>query len=226
MALHIITLTNKSPHPNVKHLQESISISNDYFHIIQDYDCNLKNLSKIYKTFDYIQNCTSIDDNDIICIVDGHDVLFNKKMYTPDDILTKFKNVKADIIFTTENKCSHHTPAAKLFFEMLFQKRYLNSGVILAYKKSYLILFRDIIDKISILNSPWMFSDQRIIGQYLANCYIDSLPVAVYLDIDDIFSITVNTSTCLQFNSLFVHVTFLAMTSQLQKYNTFLEFIN
>jgi hypothetical protein len=227
MEIHVVTLTDESEHPNVKNLEESLQVSRKKFHVLHDYDKKLKNLSKIYKTLDYVRDCSDIADNDIICIVDGHDVIFNNKLHNLQDIISKFKELGADIVFSTENKCTHHTSAAKQFFESTLPKnRYLNSGVIIAYKKQYVILFSDILENITYLNFPPLYSDQRVIGQYLAS-FQHNLPVKVHFDTNDVYALTLNSScnvTCSNIGSFFVHITFLANSSQLKKYNDFLGY--
>lgn len=227
MKIHLLTLTNKSEHPNVKNLIESVDVTPDCLHVIHDYDPSLKNLSKIYKIPNYVMSCDTIADTDIICVVDAHDVIFNKKLFTFRDVLQKFINLDVEVVFSTENKCSHHTPAAKAYFQSTCKNRYLNSGVIIAYKKHYVTLFSDIVANMSILNSPHQFSDQRVIGQYL-QMFRSNLPVKVHLDTDDTFALTMNSSRDVadcDISSPFVHITFLANLSQLRKYNNFLSYI-
>jgi hypothetical protein len=229
MQIHLVTLTNKSEHPNVKNLLNSINkdIPKSCLHVIRDYDNNLKNLSKIYKTLDYLQNCDTIADDDIICVVDGHDVLFNNKSHNIGDVIPQFIELDVDVVISTENKCSHHTPVAVEYFCSTLEHRYLNSGVTIAYKDKYITLLSDIVKNITTLNSPPRTSDQRVIGQYLATRH-HNLPVRVHLDTSDTFASTLNSSTNITYSdikSFFVHVTFLASSSQQQKYISFLQYI-
>lgn len=221
MKLHFITLTNKIEHCNVNNLRKSLYPY--YLHVLNSYDPNIKNLSKLFKVFDFLNTCKSIADNDIICVVDAHDVLFNRRKHNINSLIKTFVGFDTDIVFSTENVCSHHSNDAKIFFESNshVKNRYLNSGVILAYKRKYVEFLRAIISNIDAYKLPGSFSDQQVISRYLA-----SVKPVVKLDYDNNLALTLNTATDVCFediNACFVHVTFLAKSSQLQKYNNFLK---
>lgn len=229
MKLHIVTLTNEHTEYNsheYKHLNMlKKTFEPQILHIINNYNSEIKNLSKIFNTFEYIKSCKGITENDVVCIIDGHDVVFNSKVHSIDNIIEQFVQNGSDIIFSTENNCAHHSHKTKLFFEA-FQTnksfRYLNSGVIIAYKKKYIEMFSDIIHNFDELSTPGSYSDQRIIGNYLTG---SSTNLNISFDFNDIFTLTLNTSTEIpkQINAFFIHVTFIAKQSQYDKYKTIVE---
>jgi hypothetical protein len=77
--IYFITLVDKASIYKTINLQKSLYP--ETLHIIDTYDYELKNLSKIYKTYEYIKNQNNIKNDDIVCIIDGHDTLFNRKLY-------------------------------------------------------------------------------------------------------------------------------------------------
>lgn len=226
MKLYIITLTNKvdNEHHNINELKKSLYPIELF--VIRDYDPHLKNLSKIYKIFDFLKKCNNINDKDIICIVDGHDVLFNRKKHNINTMIDTFLKYNKDIVFSSENKCSHHTTAAKIYLESLtnYKNCYLNSGVVFAYKDKYIEFLTNILTNIDSYKLRDSFSDQQIISKYLATVQ----PNNVGLDYNNSLALTLNTSTqvhCEDIISCFVHITFLANSSQLFKYQKFLRYI-
>jgi hypothetical protein len=217
--LHIITITNSLEHKNVDNLRKSVYPN--YLHVINDYDTKLKNLSKIYKIYDYINKSNFLND-DILCIVDGHDVVFNKKKYNVQDIILQFQKLKTDIIFSTENKCSHHSVESKKYFELEHNGYYLNSGIIIAFKQKYIDFLKDIIDNIDIYNKEKYLSDQRIYGNYISQNKCSNIK----MDIDNIFGFTLNSNTNIEYKnikSFFIHVTFLSNSCQYLKYQNVIK---
>jgi hypothetical protein len=235
MDIYFITLVDKDSIDKTINLQKSLYP--EKLHIIDTYDCELKNLSKIYKTYEYIKTQNNIKTNDIVCIIDGHDMLFNRKsgQFTNsckgDDIKKKFIEKNVDIIISSESKFSHHCNSVKEFFEQNFKKPfcYLNSGFIIAYKEAYINMFSDIIDNIDKYKSH-LKSDQRILSLYIMDKTIsNNLPVKLIIDDDLIFSTTLNTNTNLkldEINSFFIHITFLKDSNQLLKYNKLIDLLN
>lgn len=229
MNIYFITLVDKGSIDKTINLQKTLYP--EKLHIIDTYDCELKNLSKIYKTYEYIKTQNNIKMDDIVCIVDGHDMLFNRKLYKGDDIKDKFIEQNVDIIISSESRFSHHCNSVKEFFEQKFKKPfcYLNSGFIIAYKEAYINMFSDIINNIDKYNSNFK-SDQRILSLYIMDKTIsNNLPVKLNIDDDLIFSTTLNTNTNLkldEINSFFIHVTFLKNSSQYLKYNKLVDLLD
>jgi hypothetical protein len=226
MKLHILTLTNKIEHKqyNVNELKKSLYPID--LLVIRDYDPNIKNLSKLFKTFDFLIKCNNINDKDVICIVDGHDVLFNKKKHNIHSMMETFLSYDTDIVFSVENKCSHHSDVAKKYLESLssFANCYLNTGVIFAYKDKYVKFLTEVLSNIDSYRLPGSFSDQQIISIHLATVQPDN----VKLDYNNRLALTLNTSTdvcCDDIKACFVHVTFLANSSQLLKYQKLLNYM-
>jgi hypothetical protein len=229
MNIYFITLVDKHSIDKTINLQKTLYP--EKLHIIDTYDCELKNLSKIYKTYEYISMRNDIKIDDIICIIDGHDVLFNKKLYNAEDIKNRFIKQNIDIIISSESNFSHHCNSVKDFFEQKFKKPfcYLNSGFIMGYKWAYINMFNDIINNIDKYKSNFK-SDQRILSLYIMDKTIsNTLPVKLSIDDDLIFSTTLNTNTNLKLDeirSFFIHVTFLKNNIQNIKYNKLLELLD
>lgn len=238
MTLHVITLTSKHIHTN-SHEHKHLELLKKTFephilHINNNYNTNIKNLSKIFNTYEYIRTCDSIHDKDIVCIIDGYDVVFNSRHYTTNDIIDQFIKSSCDIVFSTETNCAHHSNETKLFFETSQTNepfRYLNSGVIIAYKNKYIELFRDIIHKFDYLSTPGSYSDQRVIGNYLRYKYVELCNMYkpnnlhISLDFNNTFALTLNTSTDIpeKINAFFIHITFITKQSQYDKYKTIID---
>lgn len=229
MNIYFITLVDKGSIDKTINLQKTLYP--EKLHIIDTYDHELKNLSKIYKTYEYISTQNNIKMDDIVCIIDGHDMLFNKRLYEPKDIKNKFIKTNTDIIISSESKFSHHCNSVKHFFEERFKKPfcYLNSGFIIGYKKAYINMFSDIIDNIDKYKSCYK-SDQRIISLYIMDKTIsNNLPVKIIIDDDLNFSTTLNTNTNLKLDeikSFFIHVTFLKHNIQNLKYNKLIQLLD
>lgn len=227
-AIYFITLVDKDSIDKTINLQKTLYP--DTLHIIDTYDSELKNLSKIFKTYEYISERNDIKKDDIVCIVDGHDVLFNSNLYNGKDIKNRFIKENIDMIISSESKFSHHCESVKEFFEQNYKKPfcYLNSGFIIAYKWAYMDVFGDIIQNIGKYKSNSK-SDQRILGLYIMDKTVkNSLPVKLIIDDNLIFSTTLNTDTDLksEMKSFFVHVTFLKHDIQNIKYNKLLELLD
>lgn len=229
MNIYFITLVDKSSIDKTINLQKTLYPETLY--IIDTYDSELKNLSKIYKTYEYVSTQNDIKMDDIVCIIDGHDMLFNRKLYKPEDIKKKFIKANVDMIISTESKFSHHCNSVKHFFEKNFKKPfcYLNSGFIIAYKSAYVNMFSDVINNINKYKSSSK-SDQRILSLYIMDKTMSNdLPVKIIIDDDLIFSTTLNTNTNLKLDeitSFFIHVTFLKNNIQNSKYNKLMELLD
>jgi len=230
--LYIITLTDKLNYNKTEYLRNSIyknKSDNISFIILDTYDNNLGNLSKIFKINEYIHSNNNISHNDLICIVDGHDLIYNN-LYNKDQdkLITDFMYSKNDIVISTETKCSYLDTNTKKFFDEnqspFTQKNiYPNSGFIMTYKYIYLEIFDDIIKKIKILNLDNLKSDQFVISKYIA---INSKNFIIKLDYENTFCTTVNTEhnqNLFDINSYFIHVTFLKHYKQLEKFECILQ---
>lgn len=227
-AIYFLTLVDKDSIDKTINLQKTLYP--ETLHIIDTYDFQLKNLSKIFKTYEYISERNDIKKDDIVCIIDGHDVLFNKKMYKIEDVKNRFIKENVDMIISSESKFSHHCNSVKKFFEQ--NKKpfcYLNSGFIIAYKWAYMTMFSDIIQNIYKYKSNSK-SDQRILSLYIMDKTIsNNLPVRLIIDDNLIFSTTHNTDTKLKLDeigSFFIHVTFLKNNMQQEKYHKLLELLD
>lgn len=216
--MYIITISDKQNISKTNVLKTSID--NLYKLVVLDnYDPNLGNVSKIIKTYEYIQKSEYIKDNDVICIVDGHDVIYNKNKTS--NLLETFIDHKKDIITSCETKFSHQENSVKDFYDNLttFKNKYLNSGFIIAYKWTFLKIFGDIVNNIDTYNIHLNKSDQRILSLYIKDNY-DKLSIG--LDYNNIFCTTVNTEyneNIKDINSFFIHVTFLKNQCQKLKYD-------
>lgn len=229
MNIYFITLVDKCSIDKTINLQKTLYP--ETLHVIDTYDQELKNLSKIFKTYEYILSRNDIKTDDIVCIIDGHDMLFNKKLYKPKDIKNRFIETNMDIIISSESKFSHHCNSVKHFFETNFKKPfcYLNSGFIIAYKKAYMNMFSDIIHNIDKYKSN-IKSDQRILSLYIMDKTIsNNLSLKIIIDDQLDFSTTLDTNTNLKLHeikSFFIHVTFLKNNIQNLKYNKLIELLD
>lgn len=219
--IHIITVTNSIEHKNVHFLSKSLKPYN--LIVLQTYDPKIGNLSKIYKVYDYLIH-SNINYDDVICVVDAHDVLFNNKRGCLKDVLSVFNDYNANVIFSSENTCVHHSNNSKEYFESIYGSNYLNSGISVSIKCEYLDMLKNIIDNISFYNKDNRFSDQRVIGNFISH----NKPKNIILDIHNIFSTTLNSKTHLNFtdiNSFFVHITYLSNHYQSSRYKKFQKFL-
>lgn len=226
MELWFITLVDKNSINKTINLKKTLALYE--LNIIDTYDVGLKNLSKIFKTYSYILGRQDIKDNDILCILDGHDVLFNNK-YSKMDLILDFKNTGMDMIISGEMNFTHHCDSVKRFFEDNYkgQYRYLNSGVIICYKWAYLKMFKDIINNFQKYKLSGNTSDQRIIGLYIKD-KIESKEIPIKVKIDDMgyFTNTITTNWNGNLDKIdvyFVHVTFLKNLNQIKRYNYLLK---
>lgn len=230
MSVYIITLCDKNNIDKVNVLKNSIK-DNYKLIILPTYDIQLGNLSKIHKTHDYLLNCDDIQNDDVVCIVDAFDVIYNTNTKIID-LYTTFVEQKRDIIFSSETKFSHHDETVKKYFDLLgqnYNNKYLNSGCIIAYKKTYISMFSDIIKcienkSIDISHSK---SDQRVLSLYIKNYMendtIKDKQLNISLDYNNVFCTTVNTeykNDPITIQSPFIHVTFLKNSGQNLKWNT------
>lgn len=226
MDLFFITLVDKKSTNKTLNLQKMLvpyTLS-----VLDTYDYELKNLSKIFKTYEYIVSCKNILENDILCIVDGHDILFNNK-FSKLDLIKDFTNANVDMIISGESNFAHHCDTVKDFFEINYKNkyRYLNSGVIICYKWAYVKFFKDIIDNFDKYKLCGNTSDQRIIGLYIKDkTQSNTLPIKVTIDDSGYFTNTITThwnGDLDKINSYFVHVTFLAHRKQNERYQYLLQ---
>lgn len=67
MDIYFITLVDKGSIDKTINLQKTLYP--EKLHIIDTYDYELKNLSKIYKTYEYISTQNNIKSNDIVCMI-------------------------------------------------------------------------------------------------------------------------------------------------------------
>ena len=226
--MHFFTLVDKASIDRTDKLQKTLYPSK--LCIIDTYDNQLKNLSKIFKTYDFINN-TDIPGTDVICILDGFDVLFNCRLYKEQDLEEWFISTGNDMIISGECVFAHHDPSIKPLFDSKHKgkHKYLNSGVIIAYKHIYLQIVSEIINNISKYKSTTSHSDQRVLGLYMAEKWeSDDFKINVVIDDTQECIATLNTAfelDTVDFTCFFVHVTWVNKLSQQQKYQKFLRYL-
>lgn len=227
MTIYIITLCDKNNIDKTHFLKASIE-NNYKLIILPTYDIKLGNLSKIYKTYHYLLNCHDIQDDDLVCVVDAFDLIYNKNTKVVD-LYKTFIEQKRDIIISSETKFSHHDACVKKYFDLLgnnYKNKYPNSGCIIAYKKSYLVMFGDIINLIEnkTIDISHSKSDQRVLSYYICNYKTNKLNIGI--DYNNIFCTTVNTEYTQNLSSIqspFIHVTFLKHPNQIKKYDSLID---
>jgi len=67
----------------------------------------------------------NIDDNDIVMFVDGYDVIINDNQ---EELINRFKQFGADVVFGAEPPCWPDTSIAEQFPQVHTRNRFLNSG--------------------------------------------------------------------------------------------------
>ena len=115
-----------------KSLQESESL----FDVNINYIVSSSYKSNMDKIPAMIEAISTIPDNDIICFIDGFDVVVNSNM---ENILTNFYNFKCDLLFSTELTCYPNSFLKQMnnlyrFHNSNVKYRYLNSGGYIGYK--------------------------------------------------------------------------------------------
>ena len=129
MSLHIFTFVTDIK--KACYLKETLEIFGITIKYIQKNKIN-KNIEKIPMMINEIKY---IPDTDIICFVDGYDVLANS---IKDEILQKFLDFKHDIVLSTELYCypnKYKTEMDKLQ-KYTTNYKYINSGGYIGYKNS------------------------------------------------------------------------------------------
>lgn len=170
--LYIFSIVDKDNIPNAQYLVKSLekytkSENNMFqFKLLDTYDKDIKNISKIIKVKEHIEKIDFKDD-DLFMLVDALDLFFVKDpSMIPDD----FKKINVDVIFGAEIFWAFHTLESRRFFEQLFKNkklRYLNSGMTLGYAKTVLKIYTDIVTNLNLYNIDNIYkSDQRIISCY------------------------------------------------------------
>ena len=67
----------------------------------------------------------NVDDHDIVMFVDGYDVVIND---TQDELVNRFKQFGADVVFGAEPPCWPDESIADQFPQVHTRNRFLNSG--------------------------------------------------------------------------------------------------
>ena len=129
MSLHIFTFVTDIK--KACYLDETSKIFETDIQYIQKNKIN-KNIDKIPAMIDAIKN---IPETDIVCFVDGYDVLVNSKQ---DEILQKFIDCNSGIVLSTELNCypdKYKTEMDKLQ-KYTNNYKYINSGGYIGYKNA------------------------------------------------------------------------------------------
>ena len=240
--LWIISLIDKNSKKKIKNLDYSINknTNNHYrFCILDNYSSELGNLSKIYKIYEFIKDNNEIAEDDIVCIVDAFDMIFNYSRYTFHDLINCFLQSRKDLIFSSETNNTRLNKDTIAFFDNLYkneESKYLNSGFIIGFKSKYLLFYKSLIDNINNYLEPQFKSDQRVVSKHFQSlvltnhlCNKEGNSLNLSLDTKSIFCTTINTKYNIKSNSyrdsFFIHVTYLSNSTQFKKYQTILEYL-
>lgn len=171
--LYIFSIVDKENIPNAQYLVKSLERYKKFennlfeFKLLDTYDKDIKNLSKIIKVREHIQNIEFKDD-DLFMLVDALDLFFVKD---PSNIADEFKKFNIDVIFGAEIGWAFHSLESRRFFEQLFRNkklRYLNGGMTLGYAKTVLKIYTDIATNLNLYSIDNIHkSEQRVISCYL-----------------------------------------------------------
>ena len=115
--------------------------------------------NKIKSVLDF---CIQHDEYDLICIVDGYDVLASGPVH---ELIRKYKSFKTDIVYGGEktNVLNHcHTQVIK-YHELSWIKyrKYINGGFCIGKREAIISLYRWIIQKSIQIGTE---DDQKILG--------------------------------------------------------------
>lgn len=117
--------------------------------------------SKIFSLYHYLKfNCS----NDIVCIIDGYDML---ACDYPNILLQKYKNMNIDIVYGGEKFCLKYngTHIEKYNnISILSCRKFANGGFCIGKKDEIIKLYKWIMEQ---YNKYKINDDQKLIGQYI-----------------------------------------------------------
>lgn len=204
----------------VYNLQESLLKFNIQLTILKIYDPKLKNLSKIIKLNEFLQQ-NSFNDNDIIVFLDAYDVLCCKD--PSYELLNNYlKKSECDILISTEDVFGRHLDLVRSYYNYKYNNKYnnkyINSGVYIGYANKLKLLFFNLSNSMESLkeiidntknNIDSLFSDQCYLSLYLFKTDFMNISneYKIKLDINDDITFT-NTTTHRKYNIddyVFIH---------------------
>jgi hypothetical protein len=199
----------------IYNLQQSL-LKFDYdINILRIYDNNLKNLSKIIKLNEYLQQ-NSFNDDDIIVFLDAYDVLCCKD---PNELKNYLIKNDCDILISTEDMFGRHLDLVRPYYDVYNKNtnKYINSGVYFGYANKLKLLINNLFNSFESLkeivdrscNHDSLFSDQCYLSLFLykTDFINNSTEYKIKLDIDDDIIFT-NTTTNRKYNIsdyVFIH---------------------
>ena len=186
-------------------LRKSLLKFGHHLQILPIYDFNLKNLSKIYKLYNYLENI-EYEHNDIIVLTDAFDVVC---VSNPDKLYSYFERTKNDILISSENMFGPNYPVIKEYYDNYnsvkgiekTKSRYPNSGVIIGKAKKLQTFYKNLTEAMPKLkkffpsNASNTASDQAHIINYLYEInFIEYKELKIELDLFDdiVFTNTIN----------------------------------
>jgi hypothetical protein len=193
--------------------------------VLECYSPTLGNLSKIFKTRDFLENATELKDDTIVIFLDAYDVLCVR--YDLPGIIADFLKTGQDLITGAESIFCHHRSEVLPFFLEKYgdqPARYLNSGFIIAYKWAYLRMLNHIVNNF-VEQHLYRHNncDQRAISTFMLHNSSLNL-IKMEMDSRRHFCHTHtyddNPLKLQEISSYFVHVTWLALDIQTKAYET------
>ena len=129
MSLHIFTVATDMK--RAYYLTETSNIFGININYVKKNKINT-NIEKIQLMIDAIKN---IPDKDIICFVDGYDVLINSD---EDELLKKFKDFNCSLVLSTELNCYPYKYKKEMdkLQNYTTNYKYINSGGYIGYKNA------------------------------------------------------------------------------------------
>lgn len=212
MRFHFFSLVYPDQKNEAKNLAKSLARFGHALVTIPTYDPVLKNLSKIIKVQEFLAS-QKFADNDLICLLDGFDVLCTKN---PDALPDFLRNKSLDILLGTENMFGAHAEETRPFFDQLNVQnksigKYLNSGVIVGFAKPLCCLYQEMSNFFWTIRNrmppqKWT-SDQVFMSIFLGNLRANS-PYRIGYDFHDeiIFNDTAKERKYQLGDHVFVHI--------------------
>jgi hypothetical protein len=162
-----------------------------------------------YKIHLILKYLKTLDSNDIVCFIDGYDVICVRDT---NELVNEFKKVINDklILISVDTNSILHELASYLYFTRI-DNHVLNAGSYMGYAKKLLIIFEEIYKSIN----DFTFDDQKLLIEYCKNnpnsyvldknsniflCYVNSLT-----EIDNKINIIDNTVYYKNSKPFFIH---------------------